>query len=282
SPQVFNDWYGDQDFGWLDEHEAFRLSCNIYFYSVALGVWQAWRDSDRENVIQDLARQVGFGSETGIDLTGEAAGVMPDRELYERRKEIQLEDEDAPQLLDQARLEAASPWFGGDLMLTAIGQGDVTSTPLQVATAYVTIANGGTLYRPYVVGQIRDASGGIVHTAEPEVIGEAGFDRASVTALLEDMNRVVTTGTASAAFDGFGPSLALVGGKTGTGQSVKSKDNHAWFAGVAPIDDPQYAVAILIDEGGSGGAVAAPVARQVFQYLLGEDLDPIRAGELTD
>ncbi len=282
SPQIFNDWYGDQDFGFLDEHDAFRLSCNIYFYTLALGAWQAWRETPRENVIQDLARALGFGTETGIDLTGEAAGVIPDRQLYERRKEIQLEDEDAPQLLDQARLEAASPWFGGDLMLTAIGQGDVTSTPLQVAASYAAIANGGRLYRPYVVGQIRNAAGEIVYSAESEVISDAELDPGDVRALLEDMNRVVTRGTASAAFEGFGPSLDQVGGKTGTGQTVKSKDNHAWFAGVAPIDDPRYAVAILIDEGGSGGAVAAPVARRVLQYLLGEELDPIQAGELAD
>jgi penicillin-binding protein 2 len=96
------------------------------------------------------------------------------------------------------------------------------------------------------------------------------------------MNRVVTRGTAAAAFSDFGPSLRRVGGKTGTGQSVRTADNHAWFVGVAPIDDPRYVVVVLIDQGGSGGAVAAPVARHILQYVMGETPTPIVAGAAAD
>jgi peptidoglycan glycosyltransferase len=73
-----------------------------------------------------------------------------------------------------------------------------------------------------------------------------------------------------------------VGGKTGTGESSATRDNHAWFIGVAPIDNPQYVVAVVIDEGGSGGGIAAPVARHILQYLMGNEPTPITAGELTD
>ena len=89
---------------------------------------------------------------------------------------------------------------------------------------------------------------------------------------------MVTRGTASTAFCGFGPSLNNVGGKTGTGQTIANNDNHAWFAGVGPIDSPRWVVVVLIDEGGSGGQVAAPVARHIMQYLMGESPDPDRRG----
>jgi peptidoglycan glycosyltransferase len=84
------------------------------------------------------------------------------------------------------------------------------------------------------------------------------------------------------AFQSFGPGLEEVGGKTGTGQSAPTKDNHAWFIGVAPIDNPKYVVAVVIEEGGSGGAIAAPVARHILQYLMGNDPTPITQGEVAD
>lgn len=282
SPQKLPDWYGDRDLGWLNYHDALSQSCNIFFYAVAAGVWQNWANTPRENVIQDLARSLGFGSKTGIDLSGEAEGVVPDRALFEERKRYMLENEDAPQLLSEDRLSARSPWFGGDLLNLAIGQGAMLATPLQVATSYAALANGGTVYRPHVVGRIATGDGQVVYAASPEVVSSVELSPDSVSQLLVDLNRVVTVGTASQAFSGFGSSLSQVGGKTGTGQSIATKDNHAWFAGIAPIDRPRYAVVVLLDEGGSGGGAAAPVARYIMQYLMGEELDPIQAGQLAD
>jgi penicillin-binding protein 2 len=97
--------------------------------------------------------------------------------------------------------------------------------------------------------------------------------------LLTDLNKVVTTGTAARAFESFGPGLDQVGGKTGTGQTNANNDNHAWFAGVGPLDDPRWVVVVLIDEGGSGGRIAAPVGRYIMQYLMGVEPTPITAGE---
>jgi len=277
SPQIFRDWYrGDK--GWLTLPGAFEQSCNIYFYAGALGIWQAWRGTPQETVIQDLARQLGFGSPTGIDLTGDAAGIVPDRELFLQWQERQREDPDGVRLLDPSRVDLADPWFGGDLMNVAIGQGSLTATPLQVAVAYAALVNGGTVWRPYVVGEVRDLDGAIVETASPTAVRTIPLDPANVEALRTDLGRVVSEGTAAAAFDDFGSSLSQVGGKTGTGQSVSTRDNHAWFAGVTRLADPEHVVVVLIDEGGSGGAVAAPVARQIMQYLMGEPLTPIVAG----
>jgi penicillin-binding protein 2 len=133
-----------------------------------------------------------------------------------------------------------------------------------------------------VVARVVSPDGQLVQTTSPTIVRKAELDPDDVRQLLTDLNRVVTVGTARQAFEGFGDSLGQVGGKTGTGQSVKSKDNHAWFAGVAPIDNPRYAVVVLLDEGGSGGAAAAPIGRYILQYLMGEELDPIRAGQLAD
>jgi penicillin-binding protein 2 len=278
SPQIFTDWYYPNVKGWLDLSGALEQSCNIYFWSAALGMYQAWDETPRETALQDMARALGFGSQTGIDLTGDASGIVPDRELFLQWQERQLEDPDAPRLLDAARLETSDPWFGGDLMNIAIGQGSLVATPLQLAVSYAAIVNGGTVWRPYVVDQIRDPNDQLVFGNSPEVVNRVSLDPGHVQTLLRDLNRVVTRGTAASAFSGFGASIGEVGGKTGTGQSIATADNHAWFVGVVGISDPRYVVAVLIDEGGSGGAVAAPVARQIMQYLQGEELTPITAG----
>ena len=282
SPQVFRDWYYPAELGWLDIHEAFEHSCNIFFYNVALGVWRNWGNTSREDVLQDMARSLGYGAFTGVDLSGDQAGIVPDRELFENWKQIQLEDPAAPVRLDPVRLSLASPWLGGDLMNLAIGQGDMLASPLQVAVSYGALANGGTVWTPRVVSQVRSPEGELLWAAIPEAKSEIDLPDAVVDSLLADMNLVVTSGTARRAFSDFGSSANLVGGKTGTGQSSANRDSHAWFVGVAPINNPKWVVVVLVDQGGSGGRVAAPMGRYIMQYLMGEELDPIEAGEETN
>jgi penicillin-binding protein 2 len=276
------DWYAPRDLGWLDIHGALENSCNIFFWNVALGTWREYQNTPRENVIQDWAKSLGYGSTTGIDLTGEAAGIVPTRELFEEWKVFQLENPDLPPRLEPTRLDLPSgPWLGGDLLDFAIGQGAFVATPLQVAVSYAALANGGTIIEPRVV-KATQAPGGIAEPIEGGEVRHVEISEATRSALLEDLNRVVTTGTASTAFVDFGPGLDQVGGKTGTGQAGRNKDNHAWFAAVAPIDDPQYVVVVLIDEGGAGSRVAAPVARHILQYLMGNEPTPIVAGADAD
>jgi penicillin-binding protein 2 len=283
SAQEKFDWYYPQTLGWLDLHGALENSCNKFFWSVGLGTWLN-RDSVGENVIQDWAGSLGYGKPTGIDLSNEAAGIVPTRQLFEEWAEYQLANPDEPPRLDAERLnpELVSPFFGGDLMDFAIGQGAFTSTPLQVAVSYAILANGGAVMEPRVVDRIEDSSGELVEDVESPVVETVDIAESTRTDLLRDLNRVVTTGTAAQAFTDFGEGLELVGGKTGTAESTATRDNHAWFVGVAPIDDPQYVVAVIIEEGGSGGAVAAPVARHILQYLMGNEPTPIVAGEVAD
>ncbi|HEY7703524.1 MAG TPA: penicillin-binding transpeptidase domain-containing protein [Acidimicrobiia bacterium] len=279
SPQVFNDWYtGDK--GWLNLHQSFEESCNIYFWTVALGTWRNYKDTDQEDIIQDWARSLGFGEATGIDLTAEASGIVPDRALFDQWKEEQVENPDEPGRLDPRRLELEDgPWVGGDLMNLAIGQGELIATPLQMAVAYSAMVNGGDVWQPYVVSEIERRDGEIVRLTEPTLLRHVDMSPTTTASLLTDLNKVVTTGTAARAFESFGPGLDQVGGKTGTGQTNANNDNHAWFAGVGPLDDPRWVVVVLIDEGGSGGRIAAPVGRYIMQYLMGVEPTPITAGE---
>jgi len=283
SSQVKLDWYvGRSDFGWMDIHGALQWSCNKFFWAAGLGTYQSYDGTLRETVLQDWSMDVGYGSTTGIDLAGESAGVVPSREEFERRAEIQREDPTAG-LLHPSRLEEeGNIWQGGDLMDFAIGQGAFTATPLQVAVSYAAIVNGGSVYEPRVVSQVIDSTGELVRRVSAPLVRAVNITDRTRQELLADLNSVVTSGTAREAFKDFGEGLDRVGGKTGTGQVSATVDNHAWFVGVAPIDDPQYVVAVLIEEGGSGGRIAAPVARHILQYLMGNEPTEILEGELTD
>jgi penicillin-binding protein 2 len=281
SAQVKHDWYDPRELGWLDIHGALENSCNIYFWNVALGTYQRFSNTAQENILQDWASRLGYGRETGIDLTSEAPGIVPTRQLFEEWKTYQLENPDEPPRLEPSRLELASPWLGGDLMDFAIGQGAFTSTPLQVASSYAALVNGGTILEPRVVREVVGPDGEATPVDRPDPV-TVDIDPATRASLLEDLGRVVNGGTAAAAFTDFGEGVENVGGKTGTAQAAATRDNHAWFVGVAPIDNPRYVVAVLIDEGGSGGQVAAPVARNIMQYLSGNEQTPIVQGEEAD
>ena len=163
----------------------------------------------------------------------------------------------------------------------AIGQGAFTATPLQVASSYAVLVNGGKVMEPRVVRETIDSEGNVTPVERPDPV-TVDIDPATTASLLEDLGGVVNGGTAAAAFADFGEGVENVGGKTGTAQVSATRDNHAWFVGVAPLDNPKYVVAILIDEGGSGGQVAAPVARNIMQYLTGNEQTPIVEGEEAD
>ncbi|HZD24319.1 MAG TPA: penicillin-binding transpeptidase domain-containing protein [Acidimicrobiia bacterium] len=283
SEQEKFDWYYPRKLGWLDLHEALEISCNKYFWSVGLGAWLN-RDQLGDTVIQDWAMNLGYGSETGIDLAGEADGIVPTPELFEEWAEYQREHPDEPPRLDASRLDPTlvSPFFGGDLMDFAIGQGTFTATPLQAAVSYAILANGGRVMEPRVVDRVVSSDGELIEDVSSDVVRTVEISDSTRQQLLTDLNKVVTTGTARAAFADFGEGLDRVGGKTGTTEVSTSRDDHAWFIGVAPIDNPQFVVAVVVEEGGAGGAIAAPIGRHILQYLMGNEPTEIIAGDPTD
>jgi len=200
-------------------------------------------------------------------------------------------------------------WSRGDLLNIATGQGALIVTPLQMAVAYAAILNGGTVWEPRVVSEVVDSENNVIFTNLPSAARRVSISPETIAALKRDLHGVVTAhkdpndpysgdGTARRAFERFCgadvpdaecAALGDVGGKTGTaeilqaveGSDVQSVDT-AWFVGGAPLSDPQFIVAVVIDQGGSGGRVAAPAARRILQYLLGEEPEALRAGDDTE
>ena len=216
--------------GTVDFIEALQVSCNVYFWQVA--------ERAGIDAMAAVARDFGFGEPTGLGIEGELAGQVPDSGTY-----------------------------GGSNSLlrtlnTAIGGGDVRVTVLQLAMAYAAVANGGRLYAPQIVRRVQTASGQLLER-EPILRRHLDLSTATLQIIREGMRRSVNAqgGTAYAARAG----AVKMSGKTGTAP-VSDPDpsiSHALFAGWAPSDRPQIAVAVLIERGGVGGVVAAPVARVI-------------------
>lgn len=282
SSQVYRDWKRNGH-GPLDLHGALQASCDLYFWEISLRIWNERADEtgiNNEDLWQEWARSFGFGTETGIDLPFEKPGLIPDRQWFreEQRK-------------DTGRVRATGPWVGGDLMNAIVGQGAVLVTPLQLSNGFSAMLNGGTLWKPRVVSEMVDQEGTVVDENQKSIIQTIDMQQATVSALRRDMQQVVNgpIGTARTAFAGFGPLVSTVGGKTGTAEIIKAVEDvqevdTAWFVGVAPVLSPNYVVTVVIERGGSGGRVAAPVARQVLQYVLNGDdaVTSLEAGEDTD
>ncbi len=284
SSQVFRDWKRSGH-GPLNLHEALEASCDLYFWEIALRIWNERDVEDgigNENLFQEWARRFGFDQPTGIDLPFEAKGLIPDREWFRQE-----------QAKGSGRVRADGTWVGGDLMNAVVGQGDVLVTPLQLANAYSAMVNGGTLWKPRVVAELYDQDGNVVDERPRQVIGTIDLDPASVESFRRDLGLVTNgpIGTARGAFADFGPNVEKVGGKTGTGEVIKApraehefQVDNAWFVGVAPIDDPRYVVVVVVERGGSGGKVAAPIAKQILQFLMNgpDSITPLAPGEDAD
>lgn len=236
--------------GRISLHRAIVESCDVYFYNVGkmVGV-------DR---LAEYARHFGFGEPTGIALPREKSGLIPTR--------------------DWKKMRVKEPWQIGETISISIGQGYNLVTPLQLAAAYSSLANGGIVWRPRLVKQIESVDGGVIKAFAPE--------RKSVLPLsksvLEQLNRALwgvvneTGGTGRAArLEGFD-----VAGKTGTAQVVGLPDNekarkmkfialrhrdHALFVSYAPADHPEIAVAVVAENAGHGGSAAAPIAGKVMR-----------------
>jgi penicillin-binding protein 2 len=282
SSQVYRDWKRNGH-GQLDLHGALEASCDLYFWEIALRVWNERADDEginNENLWQEWARAFGFGEVSGVDLPFEKQGLIPDRTWFR--------DE---QRAGTGRVRATGPWVGGDLMNAVVGQGTVLVTPLQLANGFSAMVNGGTVWQPQVVDRITNQSGTVIDPRDPIVLQQVDLDSRTVTAFRNDLQMVVngSRGTARRAFETFGEGVSQVGGKTGTAEIIKSDDevlqvDTAWFVGVAPVYNPEYVVSVVVERGGSGGKVAAPIARQILQHLVNGpgSVTPLEAGEQAD
>ncbi len=268
--QVKRDWKWPGGHGPLDLHGALQASCDLYFWDIALRLWNERGDDsgiDKENLLQKYARDFGFGTATGIDLPFEKDGLVPDKAWFL-----------AEQRDGSPRVRADGPWVGGDLMDFAVGQGATLTTPLQMANGLAAMVNGGTVWQPRIVSRVVDQSGKVIQENLPNILNRVDLNPRTSRMLLADLQQVVNNqarGTARKAFVNFGQGVELVGGKTGTSEVIKApRSKHymqvdsAFFVGVAPVNNPQYVISVVVERGGSGGRIAAPIARQVLQYLL--------------
>jgi penicillin-binding protein 2 len=212
--------------------KGFAQSCNVMFATLGRRV-----GPDR---LAEMARRFGLGRRSGIDLPEESEGLVP-----------------TPKWKRETRNE---PWYPGDTCQMAVGQGDCLATPLQMACQMGAVANGGMLVRPHVVLRIEGES----EPRRPQSSGSVGLRDSTIQAIQTGMKAVVAPGGTAAR---IAPKRYHIAGKTGTAQSPGG-DPHAWFGGYAPADNPRLAVAVVVEHGGGGSEVAAPVARYIFDTAL--------------
>ncbi len=245
--RTFRDWKKGGH-GWVDLHKAIVESCDVYFYQLGqrLGI-------DR---IAKYARLLGLGDKTGIALDDEKSGLIPDSEWKRKR--------------------FGQPWFPGETPSAAIGQGYVSATPLQMANLMAAVANGGTLYRPWFVRKVETLDGRLIREYGPEKIRSVALKEVTLKHIRNALRDVVNSGSGTGGK--ARSNLIEIAGKTGTAQVAEMRGefvnserlpyeirDHAWFVGYAPAENPEIAVAILVEHGGRGGSAAAPVAKMVIE-----------------
>jgi penicillin-binding protein 2 len=244
---------------------ALTISDDVFFYTLGYNFFYDPNKADQEG-IQKYAGLYGFGKPTGIDLPGEYPGQV-----------------DGPQLRDEqhAQQPTAFPYtyYGaGDALETAFGQGETLVTPLQLADAYATFANGGTRYAPEVAAAVVSPTGQVVKVVKPKVLGHVRMSSSTYQAIYNGLVGVITSsnpaGTGYGAFVGYPYSKLPLAGKTGpaTTSSNPNAPPTALFVAFGPATGstgaPQYCAAVIIPDAGYGASAAAPVVRAVFEYLI--------------
>lgn len=268
---------GKKEHGTVDLPNALTVSSDVYFYEIGRDLWELYRDevieaggpAKRGYSIQETAAEFGFGTATGVGLGGEASGRIPDQDFKEdfNRTNPDLEER-----------RVSSLWLPGDSVILAVGQGDLLVTPIQLANAYATFANGGNRYTPRLASALLEPRTGdetapaeIAQELAPQPVGEVDIKPEIRDAIMLGLAGVVGSGlgTANDAFAGFSGAAA---GKTGTAEVVGKQDT-SLFVGINPPEDPQYVTLAIVEEGGFGSAVAAPIVRRIIE-ALGGNLNP--------
>ena len=249
-PDYYFYGYNRSGLGPVDARRAIALSSDIYFYSVGGGYEEEHLQGLGIDRLAKYYRAFGLDRELGIDLPGERAGVVPTPEWKRRQF-------DGNPTLQE--------WYLGDTYHVSIGQGDLLASPLHVLSWTASIANGGTIYRPFIVDRVQSQDGSvIINKFDPESVGKLPVSEENLRIVREGMRQTVTEGTARS----LGSISMAVAGKTGTAQfdGKNLSRAHAWFAGFAPYDNPEIAIVVMIEDGGEGSTAAVPVARAALDW----------------
>ena len=294
--RAYHDWLSGGH-GRVDLLRAIQVSCDVYFWTVGniVGI----------NEIARVASEFGLGAKTGLGLPGEVEGVVPTPDYkYKlvkayldavfgpqfkavddeyRRRVSQATDPDERRKLDkewrnkkaavQAQYDRYAwdlKWRTYDTLNTSIGQGYNLYTPLQLVNYVATIANGGTVYQPYLVKKIVGPKGETIKEFHPKVIRHVNVKPETLKTVQKGMALVTKAG--GTAYGSFYDLSVPVAGKTGSAEAAGKKGTHALFVAYAPVDKPEVAVAVTVENAGHGGSVAAPVARDILAAYFGEPL----------
>lgn len=251
SGNEFKDWtkFGH---GYPDLHKAIAQSCDVYFYNLGWMFYQRYL-REGQDVMQQNLRDFGWGAPTGIDLPGELAGRVPDPAWKLRVNNNDPRNENAR-------------WYPGDNINMSIGQGDLLTTPIQLVQAYSALATGGKIYRPHVMLKVVAPDGSTAAASTPEVARSVTVSAETLEMLEGHLAGVVRGGTATKAFSGWQHTETPVGGKTGTAEVLGKRDN-ALFVGAGPLGNQRWIVAVIVEGGGKGSEIAAPVARRIMESL---------------
>lgn len=241
--QVGNFFFGDwRTHGFTDLRRAIAVSSDVYFYT--LGGGYGGIQGLGMTRMKKYETLFGFGAPSGIDLPGEASGFVPDEEWKEKT--------------------LGERWYVGNSYHAAIGQGFVTTTPLQIVNYVAAIANGGTLYQPHVLSSVRGADGSFT-TTEQKIIRRDFVDPNILRVVREGMRQTITDGTATML-----QNLSVaVAGKTGTAQFGTEGRTHSWFVSFAPYDDPQIALVVLVEgQTDEISSSTVPVTKDVYEWYF--------------
>ncbi len=240
----FPDWKAGGH-GPTDVFRAIAESVNTFFYYIG-GGYGTFQGLGPERMAV-WAHRFGLGEKTGIDIPGEQAGFIP-----------------TPAWKRAARGE---PWYIGDTYHTAIGQGDVLVTPIQMAVVAATVASGGMHITPHLVSATRDSRGVVTDTADAR--RDQVIDRSIEDIVRTAMRKTVTEGSARQ----LGSLPFAVAGKTGTAEWHTGKSPHAWFIGFAPFESPRFAIAVIVEEGGEGSSLAVPIAKEILTWISQHEIE---------
>ena len=234
---------GDREFkcwkerghGRLDIVQAIAKSCDVFFYQLGLRV-----GGDK---LAKYARMLGLAEKIGISLPSEARGLVPDSTWK--------------------KINFGEQWYPGDTANMSIGQGYLEVSPLQMASLISLVANGGVIYKPFIVKKIIDGEGNVIKTFQPKVMEKVKISSGTLSIVRRGLREAVLSGTSQV----LKFKRLSVAGKTGTAENPHGED-HAWFICYAPEEAPIIALAVLVEHGGHGASAAAPLARQILNGVF--------------
>lgn len=285
---------GQPGLGSMSFTNALIQSCDTVYYDIAYQMWQ--HDNYKANFqanpngplqkMQQMELAWGFGRSTGIDLPEESRGSVPTRQwLYWLWKDNAYQGQNwcrngrqngsYVQQIEYQDCKDGYVWQPGQAAIAAIGQGYVSTTPLQLVNAYAALANGGTLYEPRVAEALISPAGKVVRKIDPPVQRRLPVSPRTLAYIRNALAGVVGSpaGTAAPAFGGFPLNQVCVAGKTGTAQNF-GQNASSVFASFAPCDHPKYVVLVMLPSAGYGADAAAPAVRQIWDYLYGLENHP--------